>query len=601
MFIVTKKIDSENISKLCRTCLREDNDKMVWQGDGLPENMCDRCVTRAESALLYREQCQVADSALRQAALKVPCMKSYAAVSGCKQYQQNPSFLSTQNAQNTLKCVECRAVFMNYQELCLHSRLHVPFLPESNIPSQHMHIVESPNTCHNLNHLRNNSINIHINSMAEDDVCSRRTACALHCSHCNHTFSDRTQLINHSLAHDVSNTSLLCDEENIQIRNISNPVSRNWLLGRPIQHPLEKTIPNLQYPSQSFVNETKKIRNVAFSGNSLHNIEQFNNTNGHQNISFHPEATLPVSLNFDPRKIIQQNNDEKVSQECFVASNCLTPIEKFYSKKSEDIKNKTYECEKCGRFFLQESKFQSHWLSHSDNRPFKCFRCHKAYACKSKLNAHMRLHTKSNVHPCKICNKIFTYPSYLLEHMNAHKSNNHKLKDQKQIFHFECNICKKKFQIAKLLNAHLRLHSGIGLSQCNVCDKKFNHKYSLKVHLQSHEAKKVYKCEYCDKSFTQKSNLVEHIRIHTKVKPFECNLCSKKFCQSSHLKSHVASHDSARQHRCQLCGKRFKLVNHLKRHLNSHTRSKTYRCEKCNHVFSQAFSLRRHLKRHDES
>lgn len=29
MFIVTKEIDSENISKLCRTCLREDGEKMV--------------------------------------------------------------------------------------------------------------------------------------------------------------------------------------------------------------------------------------------------------------------------------------------------------------------------------------------------------------------------------------------------------------------------------------------------------------------------------------------------------------------------------------------------------------------------------------------
>jgi len=29
MFIVTKEIDSENISKLCRTCLREDGDKMI--------------------------------------------------------------------------------------------------------------------------------------------------------------------------------------------------------------------------------------------------------------------------------------------------------------------------------------------------------------------------------------------------------------------------------------------------------------------------------------------------------------------------------------------------------------------------------------------
>lgn len=43
----------------------------VWQGDGLPEKMCNRCVTRAESALLYREQCRAADRALRQALLKV--------------------------------------------------------------------------------------------------------------------------------------------------------------------------------------------------------------------------------------------------------------------------------------------------------------------------------------------------------------------------------------------------------------------------------------------------------------------------------------------------------------------------------------------------
>ncbi|KYM81635.1 Uncharacterized protein C12orf26 like protein [Atta colombica] len=94
MFIVTKEIDSENISKLCRTCLREDGDKMVclfvgpagsslaaklrslsclevWQGDGLPEKMCDRCVTRAESALLYREQCRAADRAYIKNMLKI--------------------------------------------------------------------------------------------------------------------------------------------------------------------------------------------------------------------------------------------------------------------------------------------------------------------------------------------------------------------------------------------------------------------------------------------------------------------------------------------------------------------------------------------------
>ena len=505
-------------------------------------------------------------------------------MSECKLYQQNQRIVSIQNAQKTLKCIECGAVFMNYQELCLHSRLHIPFLPESNIPPQHMHIVESQNTYLNLNQFRNNSINVHINnvqgsltrpnglcSTAEDEV-PDRASCALHCSLCNHTFTNRTQLVNHTFAHNVSNKNF----------------------EKSIQRTIEKSIPNLQYPSYSSVDENIKIRNV-FPDNIMHKTEQLN---AH---SFHPETILPLSVNFDAHKIFNQNKDKKVREECFVLPNNVKHNEKFNSRKLDDAKNRKYKCENCDRLFSQESKLKTHMLSHTDLRPFKCFKCHKAYACKSKLNAHVRLHTKSNVHQCKVCNKIFTYPSYLLEHMNTHKLGSHQLKDSKQILRFECSICKKRFRFAKLLNAHLRLHSGKGLSQCNICDKKFNQKYTLKVHLQTHEAIKLHKCEYCDKSFTQKSNLVEHIRIHTKVKPFECNLCEKKFCQSSHLKSHIASHDSVRQHQCQLCGKRFKLANHLKRHLNSHTGSKTYRCNKCNHVFSQSFSLKRHLKRHDES
>lgn len=38
MFIVTKTIDSENISKVCRTCLREDNEKMIFLFTRPPES-----------------------------------------------------------------------------------------------------------------------------------------------------------------------------------------------------------------------------------------------------------------------------------------------------------------------------------------------------------------------------------------------------------------------------------------------------------------------------------------------------------------------------------------------------------------------------------
>ena len=533
-------------------------------------------------------------------------MTSYTTVSGCKLYQQNQGFSSLQNAQKTLKCIECGAVFMNYQELYLHSRLHIPFLPESNIPHQHMHIVESQNTFLNSIHddtnnpseLTNRTSTLY--STAESNVVSDRAACALHCSLCNHTFTNRTQLINHSFAHDTRNIDLLCDEETIEIKENSNPVDRHLVFERSVARSIEKCIPNLPCLSQSSMNENSEMRNTIFSDNILLNTEQLNNTDSQQNVIVDSETILPVSLNVDVRKIFEQNRGEKVVEECFLGSNCLKCKEKFNSKKLDNSKNKKYKCQECARLFLEKSKLQTHWLSHSDRRPFKCSKCDKAYASKSKLNAHLRLHTKSNIHQCKLCNKIFTYPSYLEEHMKSHKSNTLLTEGEKEVLNFECTICKKRFRLAKILNAHLRLHSGKGLSQCNICDKKFNQKYSLKVHLQTHEAKKLHKCKYCDKSFTQKSNLVEHIRIHTKVKPFECNLCNKKFSQSSHLKSHIASHNSIRQHQCQLCGKRFKLSNHLKRHLNSHTGSKIYKCDKCNQMFSQAFSLKRHLKRHEE-
>lgn len=519
-------------------------------------------------------------------------MTSYTTVSGCKLYQQNQGFVPLQNAQKTLKCVECGAVFMNYQELCLHNRLHVPHLHENNLPSQHMRIAESENSSLNLNHIVASSTNIDMDNVAEptklnipylrteDNSINNRAACALHCSLCNHTFTNRTQLIHHNLSHDTSNQNLVVNEENIE--NRENTKFHVPITNSLVNPAMEKSLSNFHYPFHSFINDNNEIQNSIVPESIITDTAQLNNTRLQSDMMHHSQ---------DNSKIIEQ---------CFNASRSLKYKEKCQVSKFEESNNKIYKCEKCSQEFFQKSKLETHCSLHSNFRPFKCFTCEKSYASKSKLNAHIRLHTRSNVYQCKLCNKIFTYPSYLEEHMNSHTTNN-EMQTRQKVYAFECNICKKKFRFAKNLNAHFRLHSGKGLLECNICDKKFSKKYNLKIHLQSHDDKKLHKCKYCDKSFTQKSNLVEHTRIHTKVKPFECNLCNKRFSQSSHLKSHKASHDSVRQHHCQLCGKKFKLASHLKRHLNSHNGSKTYRCDKCNQMFSQAFSLKRHLKRHIES
>ncbi|XP_015592131.1 zinc finger protein 728 [Cephus cinctus] len=574
MFIVTKEIDSENISKLCRTCLREDGDKMiclfvgpagsslasklrslscleVWQGDGLPEKMCDRCVTRAESALLYREQCRAADRALRQAALKVSGLTSYATVSGCKLYQQNQGFVPLHNSQTTLKCLECGAVFMNYQELCAHNRLHGPSM-QNGTPVQHMHIVEAQNSYFNLSHLsshlesdsmQNSSppgASTLSSGMAENEGASR-AACALHCSLCNHTFTNRTQLISHNLTHSAENNiDLSCDNENPEICEDSNQIE------------------NLSYP------RTSVAENLSFT----------------ENIGLVPEVQ-------NSEDDVERSQDRRLTEESYEDE-----------LPKDDNLNRKHKCDLCEKTFVQKSKLTTHRLSHTGQRPFKCTNCEKAYTSKSKLNAHLRLHTKINLHQCNVCNKTFPYRSYLEDHKKIHKS---KSEAAQGIRHFECAMCEKRFSLEKNLKSHLKLHTGKGVVRCEICDKRFSQKYSLNIHMKSHKSIKSHKCEFCEKSFSQKGNLVEHLRIHTKVKPFKCEICDKSFSQSSHLKSHRVSHDSKRLHQCRLCGKRFKLDSHLKRHLQLHTGSKTYKCEECNQLFAQAFSLKRHLKRHTDS
>ena len=69
MFIVTKEIDSENISKLCRTCLREDSDKMIClfvgpAGSSLAAKLRSLSLqtvyfTRFGKAMVFQKKCAI--------------------------------------------------------------------------------------------------------------------------------------------------------------------------------------------------------------------------------------------------------------------------------------------------------------------------------------------------------------------------------------------------------------------------------------------------------------------------------------------------------------------------------------------------------------
>ncbi|RWS16142.1 protein ovo-like isoform X2 [Dinothrombium tinctorium] len=79
----------------------------------------------------------------------------------------------------------------------------------------------------------------------------------------------------------------------------------------------------------------------------------------------------------------------------------------------------------------------------------------------------------------------------------------------------KCPICEKRFNLARLLNRHLKCHSDVKRYLCTFCGKGFNDTFDLKRHTRTHTGVRPYKCSNCDKSFTQRCSLESHtLKVH---------------------------------------------------------------------------------------
>ena len=130
----------------------------------------------------------------------------------------------------------------------------------------------------------------------------------------------------------------------------------------------------------------------------------------------------------------------------------------------------------------------------------------------------------------------------------------------------ECETCGKCFKKRRILNVHLRIHTGEKPFQCGTCKKSFGHSSTLKAHERTHTGEKPFQCKSCKKSFTEKTNLKTHERIHTGEKPYQCVTCKKFFSKLGNLKTHETTHTGEKSFQCETCKKCFSRLNYLKIH-----------------------------------
>jgi KRAB domain-containing zinc finger protein len=124
---------------------------------------------------------------------------------------------------------------------------------------------------------------------------------------------------------------------------------------------------------------------------------------------------------------------------------------------------------------------------------FECDNCGKVFLEKQKIRGHVQNHVKFAIHECDFCDKTYKLKRILQQHIFLQHLNTDK--------RLKCEICGVKSESKWDLKAHRKTHNASRFFECLVCGKRFNKKTYLASHSFVHSDRRDFKCTICEKSF----------------------------------------------------------------------------------------------------
>nr|CAD7424290.1 unnamed protein product [Timema monikensis] len=107
---------------------------------------------------------------------------------------------------------------------------------------------------------------------------------------------------------------------------------------------------------------------------------------------------------------------------CEICGGCFKNRSSLLSHQLIHSGVKPHKCDECGKFFIRRSQLTRHFLMHTGKRTVKCDECGRRFTMKYNLKAHAQIHSELKRHKCDECGKYFNHKRSLTKHSLKHQT-----------------------------------------------------------------------------------------------------------------------------------------------------------------------------------
>lgn len=254
---------------------------------------------------------------------------------------------------------------------------------------------------------------------------------------------------------------------------------------------------------------------------------------------------------------------QKIKKYSAVSIQKLNPVEVVdvgISVKTEPIDSLDYlvEVDESGEMVNISSDSESSDSNHEADSDFE-YRPHKKLKDEEKLKSKAQKMNKNFFidapinFTCAKCKTSFDDFCTLSRHMKQRAC-------QSLAEIFECEICKKQFNIKRKLREHMRSHQPKLTVMCDGCGISFKSQAELDSHSEAIHRRVVklnctFRCAHCPETFNSHLDLLEHIKSHPKNPkgpPKLCEICAKECPSTESYRVHMIKHQDVLPYICDV-------------------------------------------------